>query len=143
MQLWFDAWNADIETARRAYDTDMAEQRATYARPKTPDDLPLTCRSGRHKLLEVGVIRDKRGPNRWACRECRNIRKRERRVAPMLPKGPRRKLTGEQEQEVWEMFYIRKENCVTIAYTFGVSHMTVYRTIKRLKQEHPPGGQAA
>lgn len=83
LQLWFDAWNADNERARAAYD----QLREEETRPRR-------CRSGLHWLLAGNV-----GAN-GACLACRNIKARAARGRPRRFRNKRLRLTPDLLAEI-------------------------------------------
>lgn len=83
MQLWFDAWNADNERAREAYDQLRDEQ-----------ERPRQCRSGLHWLIAGNV-----GSTGY-CLTCRNTKARTARGRPRRIRDKRVRLTPELEAEI-------------------------------------------
>lgn len=130
MQLWFDAWNADNERAREAYDELMAELEAKASIVAQSKSFPRMCNDGLHPLQGKD---DVFGP-RDRCRRCRNMRDRDRRRGRL--RGPGRvatwrKIAPDQEAEIIRLYTEELLDLKRIGQRFALSHVGVRKILIR------------
>jgi hypothetical protein len=113
IQLWFDAWNADNERARDAYDQLRDEQ-----------ERPRQCRAGLHWLLAGNVSTN------GSCLQCRNIKARAARGRPRRFRNKRIRLTPELAAEICRR-YQAGESIETVRRAVGCGPDLVVQALDR------------
>ena len=130
MQMWFDAWNADNERAREAYDEVIADLEAKAAVVADGKTFPRMCGSGEHPLQSLADVFGEHD----RCRRCRNRRDRERRRGVLMARGrvpAWRKITDAQAAEIIQLYTVDLVDLRRIGLQFGLSHVAVRKILLR------------
>jgi transposase-like protein len=124
LAYWFDAWNADNERARSAYEA-LLDSQESEARHSV--DPPAICHRRLHAIRTMNdVIRSSGG--KWWCAKCREDYQRRRSGLPS-PSALNR-LTPEKDAQI-RARYEAGESALIIAADYGVSDVTVLKAVRR------------